>query len=143
MDARELEDRIALRELVYRYARLIDDRAYDDIPNVFTEDAELSGPGYSMNGYAELRGGLSQIETYSATLHCVHNQLVELSGDDATGETYCVANHVYEADGTARILDMGIRYTDVYRCERGAWRIAKRQLNVVWDQDLPQRHPAG
>ncbi len=139
MDARELDDRVALRELTYRYARLIDDRAYDDIPNVFTEDAVLSGPGYAMTGYAELRGGLEQIEMYSATLHCVHNHLVELDGDQATGEAYCVANHLYEAEGVARKLDMGIRYTDAYRREAGAWRIASRELNLIWDQDLPRK----
>jgi ketosteroid isomerase-like protein len=139
MEAQELDDRFALRELTYRYARLVDDRAYDDIPTVFTEDALLEGPGYKMTGHAELQGGLEQIEMYSATLHCVHNHLVKLAGDEATGEAYCVANHLYEADGIARKLDMGIRYTDRYRREDGHWRIAKRVLHLIWDQDLPQK----
>ncbi len=140
MDTRELDDRIALRELAYRYASLIDDRAFDDIPSVFTEDAQLTGPGYAMRGHEELRGGLERIEQYSSTLHCVHNQLVELAGDDATGKTYCVANHLYEKDGVPRKLDMGIRYQDVYRRDPtdGSWRIAKRHLHLVWQQDLPQ-----
>lgn len=139
MDARERDDRMALRELVYRYAKLIDDRAFDDIPSVFTDDAILTGPGYAMAGYAELRDGLRQIETYSATLHCVHNQLVEITGDEARGETWCVANHLYETDGVARKLDLGIRYDDRYRREHGTWRIARRRLELVWDQDFPRK----
>ena len=138
MDAREIDDRFALRELAYRYARLIDDRAYDDIPTVFTEDAQLTGTGYAMTGHEELRGGLERIEQYSATLHCVHNQVVEIAENDATGETYCVANHIYEKEGVARKLDMGIRYQDIYRREAGTWRIAKRHLHLVWQQDLAQ-----
>ncbi len=45
MDAAELGDRAALHDLVCRYASLIDDRALDDIPSVFTEDSQLTGPG--------------------------------------------------------------------------------------------------
>jgi hypothetical protein len=77
------------------------------------------------------------VERFSATFHAVHNQLVELDGDRASGETYCIASHLYERDGRQRKLDWGIRYQDLYVRSEGAWRFARRELCVDWEQDLP------
>ena len=137
MDLEEIGGRLALRELVYEYGRVIDDRDYLRIPEIFTEDAELEGPGFGYRGHAELEAGLRLIEQFSATFHAVHNQQVAIAGNEAKGETYCVASHLYERDGTTRKMDMGIRYADAYRREDGRWRIARRVLDVVFQQDLP------
>jgi hypothetical protein len=77
------------------------------------------------------------IEQFPVTLHSVHNQFVAIDGDEATGETYCVANHVLEKDGRPCKLDWGIRYQDRFRREPEGWRIARRELRVVWEQELP------
>ena len=139
MTPSEIADRLALRELVERYARIPDDRDYALVSELFTEDAELVGPGFTVSGRERIREAMRGIERYRATFHAVHNQLVELDGDDATGETWCVASHLYEVDGVPHKLDWGIRYRDRYRRERGCWRIARRELDVVWEQDLPLR----
>lgn len=131
------EDEIALRELAYRYAHMIDRRDWTLLPRVFSEDARLAGPGYAMSGHAELRGGLARIDQFSATMHCVMNQRAEFEGERATGEIYCVANHLYEKDGVPFKLDMGIRYEDRYVRTADGWRIAERILNLIWQQDLP------
>ncbi len=143
MKPEEIAARLALRELVYRYAQLADDRAFERIPDVFTGDAELSGPGFSFRGHAELRAGLRQLEQYRATLHAVHNHLVTLAddGDRADGETYCVAHHLYQREGAPRRFDMGIRYQDAYRLEAGRWLISARRLNIIWQQDQPLQQP--
>ena len=129
--------RLSLRHLIERYARMVDDRAWDTLPDVFTPDGVLSGPGYEMTGYEELRGGLALIDQYTSTLHLVHNHYVELAGDTATGEAYSVAGHLYETDGVARKLDMGIRYRDTYRRDDGRWRLLRREFHLAWQQDLP------
>jgi len=122
---------------------MIDRRDWDEIPRVFAENACLSGPGYSMNGHGELSAGLQQIELYSATLHCIHNQIVTIDGPLATGELYCVANHLYEKDGVPFKMDMGIRYEDRYERGPDGWRIVERLLNLIWQQDLPLEMAAG
>lgn len=133
------EDEARLRKLAFRYARMIDRRDWSLIGAVFSAEARLEGPGYAMNGHAELTGGLQKIDMFSATLHCVHNHDVEFGGgeDAATGELYCVANHLLEKDGVPFKLDMGIRYEDRYVREAGDWKIAERVLNLIWQQELP------
>jgi uncharacterized protein (TIGR02246 family) len=132
-----IEDRLALQELAARYARAVDRRDYAAFSALFTSDGVLCGPGYSLTARGEIEQGIRLIEQYETTQHCVHNQLVDVRGDSATGETYCVARHVYTRDGVKRKLDMGVRYQDAYRRERGAWRIARRELVLDWTQDLP------
>ena len=135
----EVADRLALRELVERYARIPDDRDYALVDEIFSEDATLAGPGFELAGREAIRAAMQQIEQYSATLHCVHNHLVEIDADAATGEVWCVANHLHEVDGVPSKLDWGIRYRDAYAREAGSWRIARRELELVWQQDGPLR----
>ena len=132
-----IEDRLALQELSNRYARAVDRRDYAAFVALFAANGVLCGPGYAMTAHAEIERGIRLIEQYEATQHCVHNQLVEVRGDAASGETYCVARHLYERDGVKRKLDMGVRYQDEYTREVGAWRFARRELVLDWTPDLP------
>lgn len=131
------EDELSIRDLANRYARMVDRRDWSEIPRVFTPDCELSGQGYLMRGHAELDAGLRKIDMFSATLHCVLNQVTCLDGDRGTGEFYCIANHIHEREGVQYKLDMGIRYEDRYVRTADGWRLAKRVLNLIWQQDLP------
>lgn len=142
MDDREVRDRLELRELVFRYARIPDDRDYALVAEVFAPDAVLVGPGFELRGSDQIRQAMQAIEAYSATLHSVHNHLVELAGDEASGETYCVANHLLQKDGRPIKLDWGIRYQDRYRRGPDGWRITRRELRLVWEQELPLRPAA-
>lgn len=132
-----IEDRLALQELSNRYARAVDRRDYAAFVALFAANGVLCGPGYAMTAHAEIERGIRLIEQYEATQHCVHNQLVEVRGDTASGETYCVARHIYERGGVKRKLDMGVRYQDEYRRERSGWRFTRRELVLDWTQDLP------
>jgi uncharacterized protein (TIGR02246 family) len=133
----EIADRLALRALVDRYASIPDDRNYALVDEIFSEDAVLVGPGFELAGRNAIREGMKAIERYASTLHSMHGQTVEIAGDEATGETRCTANHLYEEEGVSRKLDWGIRYQDRYRREAGGWRISRRELVLVWTQDLP------
>ncbi len=124
--------------MAYRYARAVDRRDWALAATLFTDDAVLVGPRFELVGREQILRGLRTVERYRATFHAVHNQTLEFSGDEAAGETYCVANHFLERDGQARKLDWGIRYQDRYRRGAdGAWRLCRRDLIVDWEQELP------
>jgi uncharacterized protein (TIGR02246 family) len=132
-----VEDRWALRELAYRYARAVDRRDWELASHLFTRDCVLVGPGYELVGRDAILAGLRKIDRFSATQHSVHNQLLEIVDDTATGETYCTAHHLYERDGSRRKLSWGIRYQDRCLREEGLWRYQRRELLLDWTQDLP------
>lgn len=133
------EDEARLRDTALRYARMMDRMSFDDLPTVFAEDGVLSGPGYEMAGHEALRAGLQSLDQFDATLHGVLNTYFEIDGDRATGEVYCVANHVHRIDGIPFKLDMGIRYEDTYTRQGGIWVIQRRQFHMVWETDTPMR----
>ncbi|WP_179405062.1 nuclear transport factor 2 family protein [Burkholderia guangdongensis] len=129
--------RHALYELACRYAQAVDRRDWRQLAALFTVDAQLIGPGFTLDGRDAIVAGMGAIERYDVTQHHVHNQLVTLDGDEAAVETYCVACHVYARDGVKRKLDWGVRYRDRCVLDDGAWRFASRTLHVDWTQDLP------
>jgi ketosteroid isomerase-like protein len=135
--AASVEDRFELRDLAYRYARAVDRRDWELAGRLFTRDCVLVGPGYELVGRDGILAGLRRIDRFHATQHSVHNQLVEISGDMATGETYCTAHHLYERDAIRRKLSWGIRYQDRCVRESRAWRYQRRELLLDWAQDLP------
>lgn len=134
MQAGELADRLALRALADRYARIPDDRDYALVDRVFARDAVVIGPDFRLEGLEAIRRGMRSIERYVATQHCMGQQELEIEGDEARGQVYCVAYHVLETPEGAVRIDWGIRYLDGYRREPGGWRIARRELRIVWRQ---------
>jgi ketosteroid isomerase-like protein len=125
-----------------RYARAVDRRDWALAETLFTDDAVLRSERFELVGVARILKGLRTVERYRATFHAVHNQTLELAGDEASGETYCVANHLFERDGRSWKLEWGIRYQDRYRRGAdGAWRLARRELVVDWQQESPLGAP--
>lgn len=127
----------ALYELVCRYAQAVDQRDWAALARLFSPDAVLKGPGFSFDGVAAIVEGMHGLGRFSLTQHHVHNHLAEVEEPEASAETYCVANHLYEAEGVTRKLDWGIRYRDRFACRDGIWCITSRELLLDWSQDLP------
>ncbi|GAB3278289.1 nuclear transport factor 2 family protein [Parahaliea aestuarii] len=125
------------RLLAARYAKFVDDREFSRMAEIMTPDFTQKGPGFGAGSLQEFITNLEFLRQYSATLHMVGNQVGEWHNAIYTGETWCVASHIYEKDGVARKLDMGIRYRDVIEEAGGNFRYTSRDLNVVWTQDLP------
>ncbi len=138
--------RVALRLLVDTYAHDVDRRDTAAVAGLFSADGRLvahfySGPDGSptvRSGRAEIAAALvAGLDRYAATTHVVGGQVVDVDGDRASGETVCLAHHVYERDGVPRLLVMAVRYEDDFVCESGAWRFARRQLRLDWRDDRP------
>jgi hypothetical protein len=63
---------------------------------------------------------------------------VVLDGDRATGESYCIAHHLYEVDGQRTLMKASIRYLDQFaRQSDGSWLFAERKLMVDWTETRP------
>lgn len=126
-----LRDRVAVREVVLRYARAVDRRDLQGVASCFTPDAAYSG-ALSQRSIGDAVATLERaLSRWDVTLHVMGNQVVDLDGDLARCETYAIAYHHRVAEGERRELAVAVIYRDelVRRAgERGAspWLIRKR-----------------
>jgi ketosteroid isomerase-like protein len=129
-----VEDHVAIQRLMYRYARCADNKDYAGFVEVFSDDAVFDFSGRVVSTLPNIQEMMHALDKYTHTLHQVHNTLYEVTGDAATGETYCIASHLLEDGGRQEKIDMGIRYQDrLHRTPHG-WRIAHRSFNLLWSQ---------
>lgn len=151
-DLARLADRLAIRELVDRYARAADRVDGEGAAALFTEQGALrifergtEAPVRERIGREAIATAFAGLSRYDVTLHVVANHLIELDGDAATGETYCLAHHVRtigEGDD-AHPSDhlMAIRYLDTYERTVQGWRIAQRHLQLEFTEERPVSGP--
>ena len=135
-----LLDELEIKRLGHLYARGADSNDPDMYAGVFTEDGKVDSPGVpTIVGQEALRkipGMLRQF--YHMTQHVVFNAVVHITGDTASGETYCQASHVTRKnDGSMEAFIWAIRYQDEYRKEKGKWRFSHRKLIVDWTETRP------
>jgi hypothetical protein len=133
-----LVDRQAIQDVLLRYCRGVDRRDFALVRTCYHDDA------YDFHGSYE--GGpdgfiehLQRNARWDATMHFIGNQLIELDGDVARCESYCVSHHRKEATETEPAHDMviGLRYVDRMERRRGAWRIAHRVCAMEWSRVDP------
>ena len=57
--------------------------------------------------------------------------------DRATGESYCIAHHLFTDDGERKLMVAWLRYDDAFVKVDGAWLFAERNLYVDWTETRP------
>ena len=133
------EDEAAIRRLAALYARAMDRNEPLLLAQIFSADAVLEGPGFSMQGHAQICAVPGMLKgLYRMTQHQIHQQTVTVSGDDAEAETYCSAQHLSaQGDGGASVLVWAMRYQDLLRREDGRWRFLRRTARIDWTETRP------
>jgi ketosteroid isomerase-like protein len=140
----EAADRLAIRELFDAYAHCADRRDAQGQMALFTEDTHFvvhmnlqdPEPTQDLRGREALAPVFDALNAYVATMHFNGQSTIELDGDRATGESYCLAHHVTKAeDGSLMVAS--IRYLDTFVKQDGAWLFAERRLMVNWTETRP------
>ncbi|QKG21964.1 nuclear transport factor 2 family protein [Actinomadura verrucosospora] len=142
-------DRVELLDLVARYALYADRRDIDAMAGLFTDDAvlvlpsapDVLDPVRAFTGRAEITATLAVLNGIPVTFHALVGQVFDAGPEPgtATGEIACVAHHLTERDGRTSDLVWNCRYTDAYRLDGGAWRIARREQRVDSIETRPVR----
>ena len=74
-------------------------------------DSQSPEPTYIVHGRDALAPVFADLNRYRATTHFNGQSTVQLDGDHATGESYCIAHHLTQ-DGEKRTLMLAsIRYS--------------------------------
>ena len=109
-------------------------------------DEELMASCYHPDGFDDhnsFRGSGTEFATwvcevlphFDVTMHFVGPPYIRLDGDVANVDTYCVAHHIRETEGTDMVL--GLRYVDRFERRDGRWLIARRVCAFDWTYTVP------
>lgn len=123
---RELRDIEEIKRLKARYCHLVDAGCWDELAELFTEDAVCD---YGFFGRYEGRDQI--VERFFRTIvssassfnaHMVHNPIIDVHGDTASGTWYLTAQTTIQPANQA-VWVMGI-YHDEFRRIAGRWKLA-------------------
>ena len=138
----ELLDKQEIAEVLCRYTRGVDRMDMDLVRSCYHEGAfddhgTYQGP---MEGFVEhARTGLA---TMRGTEHYIDNVLIDVQGEVAYSEAYCLAYHrMPSRQGGETDQLVGCRYIDRFeRREGGPWKIADRRVAYDWSR-IDSREP--
>jgi hypothetical protein len=142
MDTDRLVERAALHDLVATYAHRVDQRDADGVAALFIENGTLGGVDRGAepdaarirNGRTSIAAAITALDRWEVTTHFLGQHLIDIDGDDATGELYCLAHHVGIGENGRSNYVMSIRYLDEYTRRYGSWQFASRTLHVDWTE---------
>jgi hypothetical protein len=130
-----------LHDLAYRYALAVDDCDADMLLSLFTQHGAVLGYGENpieFRGVDGLCTMIRQVDTsFQRTMHNVFNQTFERDeAGGVTGLTTCIASHILPGDAWM-LMDMAIRYHNIYAQEGDVWKFHERSLEVLWVETRP------
>jgi len=137
----EAADRLAIRELVEAYAHCADRRDAKGQMSLFTADthfvvymnAKDPTPSQDLHSREALAPVFADLNQYAATMHFLgQTTILTLTGDQGTGETYCMPHHITIDGKSRRLMIAALRYMDTFVKMDGIWLFAERLLYVDW-----------
>ena len=142
-----VSDRLELADLVHRYAAAVDDRRFDEVPELFTDTAELILPDPPRNlnpvlvkhGPDGIREAMAALDTVTRTQHEIVGEVYGADRGQATGRITCVAHHWTQTADDSTDLVWHLRYDDEYLPDSSGWRINRRALTLNAIETRPIR----
>ena len=130
----QMLDRHEIHQVVLKLARGTDRRDPELIRSCYHEDSFDDHGAFQGTGAEFAEWVPPTLALFAATQHFIGTPRIELGGDTARSETYCIAHHVFPEDHPDGAKDsvMALRYVDRFEREPdGPWLIRKRVC--VWD----------
>ena len=124
-----LADRLAIQDILTRYAAGVDDRNLQMYRDCFADDAEIAGfiGGTVIGADAWTEEVKSKLAAFGATQHMLGPQMVTIQGDTASTRTDVQALH-YLKDKPSETLTLWAVYLTNYRRIDEEWKITRHEL---------------
>lgn len=135
-----------IERLKYRYTRALDQKLFDEIEELFTEDATASygGGAYVFANRAEVIDFLrtSMGSTSMLTSHRVHQPEIDLLGPHEAVGVWALEDVVVHGELGLTIQGAAF-YTDRYRKVDGEWLISHTGYKRTYEELFPRASIAG
>jgi hypothetical protein len=125
---RELLEKQAIVEVLYRYARACDRADESMLRSVFHPDATTRHGRFDGTAADFCTLAMKIVHANRREKHLISNVMIELDGDRAIAESHYVAYHrrVDRSTGAEEDFLSGGRFIDRFERRDGSWRVAAR-----------------
>jgi len=139
MNAQDVADKQAIRDLQNYYSASIDAGQYDNLDQVFTVDVIADyGPAGHNEGLAAVKETCrNALEPLTAVQHINGNHIAQISGNRAVASCYFHVHQYREGTEGGDHFEMGGRYDDELERRQDGWRIKRRKLTIIWSDGNP------
>jgi len=129
-------DRQEITDLIYRYCRSMDRMDHEQGYAIWHEDGTADyGPDvFQGSGRGFIDWVCESHKHLDAHSHQVTNIVIEVDGDKAGSEAYCIATLRREHEGKHTQLMVWNRYIDQWSKREGRWGIDKRVTVIDFDE---------
>ena len=125
----------AIRQTIALYCQLLDDQRFDELAQLFSDDAELPWQGATLHGRDEIARGLPATqEPLDHTRHLPFGSVVDIGNDEAHAWTDTIVT--LNQSGGSAIAWIG-RYHDRFTLIDGRWYF-KSHVAVAVGEALPE-----
>jgi 3-phenylpropionate/cinnamic acid dioxygenase small subunit len=141
----ELAARLAVTDLLYRYAELIDAGDFDGVGHLLARSTfggpasgAASGSQVIAKLFAKTTRRYPEHGNTPRTRHLVLNPIVEISGDTAAARsTFCVVQNVVDGPVTVPLQPIVVgRYFDAFARDDAGWYFTERKVDVEMVGDV-------
>jgi SnoaL-like domain len=129
----ELVERDEITRLVYRLGVCLDEGHFDDMRDLFVDDAVASTPGGVAEGIDALVAQASRNHPPEDGIqHLIGNVLVDLEDDQASVRANLIVTFARQGAKPDALSAVGEVYRFVARRTRSGWRLARVESHPVW-----------
>jgi hypothetical protein len=136
----EIEDRIAIKNLVDTFSILADQKETEKQTLLFAEDAVSEtyvseALVSSLKGWKQIGDAFANfLARFETVYHINGQQTINLNGDIASGISYCAVTLIGIENGKKFSTSIGAFYEDKYVRQNNQWLIAHRKATFAWQE---------
>lgn len=133
-------DRFEILNQLGRFARILDDRDWGVVDEVFAEDVTFDyGDGREQNGLAAMLAVFRQyLDRCGQSQHLLGSVTLRFEGDEAITSAYVQARHQGKGEKAHLFLDTSGEYIDRWQCRDGRWLVVRRDARWFMNMGDPR-----
>lgn len=130
-------DKQAIYEVLVRYSHGVDRCDLEMLKSAYWPDGTDDHGTFSGNAMEFCETLIPALQGMDSTMHNIGSHLIELRGEEAKVQSYCVAYHQFAAPGDDGQVEMvvGGRYLDRMTKRGDEWRIQDRVYVMDWNRN--------
>jgi 3-phenylpropionate/cinnamic acid dioxygenase small subunit len=143
-DVNDLAARVEIEELIYLHSWLLDHGRGEEITGLYTEDGMMIGVGPDRIGRDGILGYARARKPSRTARHVCTNVRIEKIDDMRMTSAFMITLYRSDEQPPSDATPIAIAdIDDVYRRDvDGRWRIAKRQISIVFEAPAHRRQQA-